>query len=621
MQPPLHVVNALLEVYEEAARLPGRYGFLPLHLACGTGASVEVISRLIQAYPAATRCRDDLEDSLPLHLAAQCGAKEEVLMEVLTHHPQGSLLRDATGKTALDHALALPESEAKQYLVTSLETAPILVATAKAATQRGDMELQSKLQGIQQAHNEFIRQLEERHEEEQTEFLQMEIGFHNALALEKERNCELAEAILDLQRSDVRRKEKTKGLHKQLEEERQSFHTQLEEQRQDIQTALDAGRELAQTTSSTSKEQPTTTPKEATSEKTLFDQVSSLATGHQELTVKLQKCQQDLKYNSDMVHHLNTLLSSKDQEILKLQAQLQETQAKYQTNQSQLTKSRDQHNETQQDLNSTRNEMNRLQRKSQQQGQQLLESSKKLQVQESRMGNIASLVESLSYNVETWKTLDEAKEFGGILNTSTPNKTKASLEQDWELDQDSKPTAATVETVVVQEASTGSKTKLGGNGNRTSPHIPRHIQGIARIRKQHSGASGASPDRTQGGNAGSQSYPGGEHGEYNINKNNSNHGGIPVVVTEGGDQTVGLEVRVVTKPPTQKRSSSDKSTGGTDSTALSTRLPDGDEDDTVQVVEDDEEGPADDGDMSTLSQLSSATRGLMMMHTILPIDN
>jgi hypothetical protein len=152
MQPPLHVVNLLLDIYDEAVHTPGQYGFLPLHIACGTGASYEVVVRLLDVYPAATRCRDDVKDSLPLHMAAQWGASEDVLMEILTTHPEGSYIRDASGKTPLDHANALPEGQTKQYAITALETAPILVATAKSAARRVEQEMESRLRGLQDAH-------------------------------------------------------------------------------------------------------------------------------------------------------------------------------------------------------------------------------------------------------------------------------------------------------------------------------------------------------------------------------------------------------------------------------------------------------------------------------------
>jgi chromosome segregation ATPase len=61
---------------------------------------------------------------------------------------------------------------------------------------------------------------------------------------------------------------------------------------------------------------------------------------------------------------------------------------------------------TQEELTATRAERNRLQQELDQQQQQLIEANHTLQVQESRLGSIKSLVASLSYNIESW-TLDD----------------------------------------------------------------------------------------------------------------------------------------------------------------------------------------------------------------------
>lgn len=179
-QPPIELVTLLLELHEDAVRLPGRYGYLPLHFACSTGASVEVVARLMEVHPAATRCRDEIDDALPLHLAARWGASEDVLMEILTAHPEGSFMRDASGKSPLDHARSLPAtSEIRSYAVNALETAPIFVATAKAAAARMTQEYETRIQGMQEAHAEYVRQLEDRQEEEKTCFMQLELQFQN----------------------------------------------------------------------------------------------------------------------------------------------------------------------------------------------------------------------------------------------------------------------------------------------------------------------------------------------------------------------------------------------------------------------------------------------------------
>lgn len=423
MQPPLHIVNKLIDIYDEAVLTPGQYGFLPLHVACGSGAGYDVVARLLDAYPAATRCRDDVKDALPLHLAAQWGASEEVLMEILTTHPEGSFIRDASGKTPLDHAKALPEGESREYAINALETAPILVATAKSAAERVEREMESRLRGIQDAHKEFIRQMEQRHEDEKTEFLRLEVEFHNELATEKERNCELAEVILTLQKRELRERNDRNALKKSMDAQRKDHQTKWEEQRAKLQTLMESVEDLSllrnrdrsfgrkegeekeealhgvRTVGSTVSIGSSST---ASSSDELLEEVALVVSNYNASKAGLDKLSKELKHREDMVRHLNELLSKKDEEIRSLTSKLKDAERECLISKDQARKIDSLHTGTLQELNSAKNEMNRLRRRSETQLEQLNESKRMVQLHESRLGNIKSLVASLSYNIDSW---------------------------------------------------------------------------------------------------------------------------------------------------------------------------------------------------------------------------
>jgi hypothetical protein len=390
-QPPLDVVNLLLEWNEEAVQMRGQHGYLPLHFACASGASYDVVARLIDVHPAATRCRDELDDALPLHFAAQWGASEEVLMEIVTTHPEGSFIRDASGKTPMDHAKKLPPTEAREYAITALETAPILVATAKAASKRVNQELDMRIKGTKEAHAEFIRQLEERQDDEKTEFLQMEVQFHNDLAEEKERNIELAEMVLKLHKREIALTEERDGARKRLEKERYASKSRLETQEGELRSILNSMEPFSDQEDNGG----------------IVQQVSDLARMYQESKSKNVQMRKDVNYNQEMVHHLGSLLSNKDGEIQKLNRKLQENELAQHTGIQRTKQLASSKEETEQALNSTKGDLNRLKSLTDAQKRQLQDANRMVHVQENRLGSIKSLVASLSYNIESWAMDDE----------------------------------------------------------------------------------------------------------------------------------------------------------------------------------------------------------------------
>ena len=66
--PPVDVVEALIECAPETVTWPDSNGWLPLHHACANGASGQVLSVLVQAYPEG-KIRQDRRLRTPLHFA------------------------------------------------------------------------------------------------------------------------------------------------------------------------------------------------------------------------------------------------------------------------------------------------------------------------------------------------------------------------------------------------------------------------------------------------------------------------------------------------------------------------------------------------------------------------
>mmetsp|Transcript_26725 Transcript_26725/g.49155 ORF Transcript_26725/g.49155 Transcript_26725/m.49155 type:complete len:886 (+) Transcript_26725:404-3061(+) len=68
MDPPVDVVQSLIECAEETVTWPDSNGWLPLHHACANGASGRVLSVLVQAYPDG-KVQQDKRFRTPLHFA------------------------------------------------------------------------------------------------------------------------------------------------------------------------------------------------------------------------------------------------------------------------------------------------------------------------------------------------------------------------------------------------------------------------------------------------------------------------------------------------------------------------------------------------------------------------
>ena len=82
---------------------------IPLHVACQTGASVEVIQRLLDRYPDGARTRDSL-GRLGLHYACSHSAPVEVVVALLNVFSGGAAIVDKNGWLPLHVACRVGES-------------------------------------------------------------------------------------------------------------------------------------------------------------------------------------------------------------------------------------------------------------------------------------------------------------------------------------------------------------------------------------------------------------------------------------------------------------------------------------------------------------------------------
>jgi len=106
----LEVVSALLNAWPDAAKQTTKFNSTPLHYACTNNASLEVVSALLDVYPDATKVKDDSGGCLPLHRVCFGRDPKLNIVSALLHvWPDAAKETTACGNTALHFACSNKE--------------------------------------------------------------------------------------------------------------------------------------------------------------------------------------------------------------------------------------------------------------------------------------------------------------------------------------------------------------------------------------------------------------------------------------------------------------------------------------------------------------------------------
>lgn len=239
-QPPLDVVEVLIDANPSALKVKGQCGCTPLHWAVSYGASAEVVAKLIQSYPPGTRVRDDIQQVLPIHLASKWGVPDDVVLEILVAHPEGYFIRDGDGLTPMDYANQLRLSSDRDRMKQILSHAPLLCKVSKAAQVRVVHEQETKLRSIEESHSEQLTHWEQKYVQEKlkaksrSQSLKAELETVTGLADTASRQLE--EKVDVLTTLTV----KCDELEAVLDKERKEHSNSLDIQKSEMQTLLDA---------------------------------------------------------------------------------------------------------------------------------------------------------------------------------------------------------------------------------------------------------------------------------------------------------------------------------------------------------------------------------------------
>jgi len=111
-----------------------RFRALPLHAALVFGAPDDMVKKILNAYPKATRGRD-VKGRLPIHLAMEHNASEEMITSIIESFPKGFLAKDKKEMTPLDYINGnMERAYMKKYIP--------LIAQAKVEQEREKWELE-----------------------------------------------------------------------------------------------------------------------------------------------------------------------------------------------------------------------------------------------------------------------------------------------------------------------------------------------------------------------------------------------------------------------------------------------------------------------------------------------
>mmetsp|Transcript_13310 Transcript_13310/g.31341 ORF Transcript_13310/g.31341 Transcript_13310/m.31341 type:complete len:484 (-) Transcript_13310:117-1568(-) len=239
--PPLDLVEALIEANAMAVMVKGNSGYLPIHYACAHGASIELIRFLLSIYPEGLRVVDEDEGFLPLHLACIYGnTEEDVYMYLLTLYPEGSMIRDDFGRRPIDYAKSIRNDSQRRIAVECLKRAKWLEIAAMDSKERTERDFHRKIKGYEEAQAQHLKMLEDVHTKE---IIDLETNLDSQTVKLAERSKEMKELDLHLQEITDKFHERIESLEKTMNTKTRKLQGQIEKAKEETKKtkkALDA---------------------------------------------------------------------------------------------------------------------------------------------------------------------------------------------------------------------------------------------------------------------------------------------------------------------------------------------------------------------------------------------
>eukprot|EP00536_Pseudo-nitzschia_multiseries_P009761 jgi/Psemu1/306803/fgenesh1_kg.282_\ len=192
----------------------GNAGYLPLHCACASGGSAELIELLETVYPEAATMVDHEDGVLPLHLACTVGTtQEEVYMCLLTSYPEASMIKDYFGRLPIDYAKNIQSDAHRKVAIECLKRASWLESAIKQTKERTENHYHQRIKGYEQFQGQQLKVIEDVHTKE----------IANFEATLKSKNEEILKRSKHLEDLDRQLQDKTDEFQERVESMEQSM--------------------------------------------------------------------------------------------------------------------------------------------------------------------------------------------------------------------------------------------------------------------------------------------------------------------------------------------------------------------------------------------------------------
>lgn len=135
LNPPLRLVQSLVEAYPEGLQAREKNDMLPLHVAIENNVPQDVLEYIIEEYPEGATMVDSF-GRLPIAIACISGISETCLQMLLRAYPESAQIQDASGETPLSY-IRQSDHDNKTLLIRILLRDPTSWALVESVTNNG----------------------------------------------------------------------------------------------------------------------------------------------------------------------------------------------------------------------------------------------------------------------------------------------------------------------------------------------------------------------------------------------------------------------------------------------------------------------------------------------------
>ena len=207
---PIQIIKLLLSAHPPAAQIiGGLYDRLPLHCllaatTINTIPSESIVATLIETFPGACRVTDK-NGNLPIHLACQAAnVSDAIFTSILSMYPEGAYARNTSGQYPLHIAAANKDTPTKKVALAALDRGTLYASISKMTSIRLAREHDDQTRLLNKKNADKVATMEAHALEERSKLKAQIESLQSQLKTEKEIISKLQ---ADMKNLDVRHNE------------------------------------------------------------------------------------------------------------------------------------------------------------------------------------------------------------------------------------------------------------------------------------------------------------------------------------------------------------------------------------------------------------------------------